>query len=153
MPETEITLESLVGIAALQGINFFAISAVRSEPDVETPEPGQAIDIAPTHSLETAFRDDDKGFRARFRTNIDVHIGTVFTDVAVEYLTGEVPASSISQAVLLEFVNHVALMTTFPYIRQAVSDVTQRVFGSALLLPMVQRGEIDFSLTVVPAES
>jgi len=153
MPETDITLEALVGVAALEGITFFGISAVRSEPGVATPEPGQVTDIAPMHTLETALRDDDAGFRARFRTDIDVHIGTVSTDVAVEYLTGDVPASTISQDVLLDFVNHVAVMTTFPYIRQAVSDITQRVFGSALLLPMVQRGEIDFSLRDGPVKT
>lgn len=52
---------------------------------------------------------------------------------------------------LTDFTNEVALMILLPYLREALADVTRRVFDQALLMPMFQRGEVAFHVPDSPA--
>lgn len=45
-----------------------------------------------------------------------------------------------------EFVNNVAIMHILPYARQSIADLTQRVFSAPLLMPIMQRGELQFQV-------
>ena len=51
-------------------------------------------------------------------------------------LAPEVPA---------DFASRVALMAAFPYVREALSDLTTRVTGTAVLLPLIRPGQITFA--------
>ena len=68
-------------------------------------------------------------------------------DVSADYELATMSARGIDQKVMQAFVNGVAVMALVPYIRQSVSDVTLRVFGSALTMALVRRGEMEFDLT------
>lgn len=46
----------------------------------------------------------------------------------------------------LDYSNDVAVVALLPYLRQAIADLTQRVFGSPLLMPALQRGAVTFSM-------
>lgn len=52
-------------------------------------------------------------------------------------LAPEVPA---------DFASRVALMAAFPYVREALSDLTTRVTGTAVVLPLLRPGQIVFTL-------
>lgn len=144
---SELTVEDLVADSDLETITYFEVSAVRSS----SATPAEDEDIAPVHTLHTAMRDDDKGFRIRVRTEIDVSIGSIVVDVSADYELATLSARTINQAVMQTFVNGVAVMTLIPYIRQSVSDITLKVFGSALTMALVRRGEMDFDLTPAKA--
>lgn len=38
--------------------------------------------------------------------------------------------------------NEVGVMTVFPFLRESVSTMSIRVFGQALMLPTIERGQI-----------
>ena len=44
------------------------------------------------------------------------------------------------------YANEVAVMALVPYARQAVADVTLRVFEASVLMPSFQRGELRFGV-------
>ena len=60
--------------------------------------------------------------------------------VAGEYqlLNGITP----SRRALQLFANEVGVMTVMPYLREAISTITTKVFGAPIHLPLAERGEI-----------
>lgn len=44
-----------------------------------------------------------------------------------------------------DFASRVALMAAYPFVREALSDLTTRVTGTAVLLPLIRPGEITFA--------
>lgn len=143
----DLTLEALILDVDLEAVTYFELSAARSSRATPAVTPAEDEEIAPSHTLQTAVRDDDRGFRIRVRTEIDVSIGSIVVDVSADYELSTISARSIDQAVLQDFVNGVAVMALVPYIRQSVSDITLRVFGSALTMALVRRGEMEFELS------
>ncbi len=55
-----------------------------------------------------------------------------------ELLDGAMP----SKRALQNFANEVAVMTIYPYLREAIATITAKVFGEPVHIPIVQRGEI-----------
>jgi hypothetical protein len=145
VPEREIELPQLVDDVELSSISFFELSAVRSENRSEgTSSAGGSEELEPVYFLHTAFRDDGAGFRIRIRTEVQAEIGSIVSDIAIEYdLTSLVPAQ-IDQTLMFAFVNEVAAMSLVPYIRQSIADITLRVFGASLMMPLVRRGQMTF---------
>ena len=146
MPKPELDLATLVKHVGLKGISFFEINAKRDDvPQLEEPADADGDEVKSLQYLQTAHADDNAGFRIRIRTEIVLPDGGVTVDAAVEYsLRDDYRAADISQDLMLEFTNDVAVMQLLPFLRQAVADVTQRVFGAPLLMPMLQRGDMVF---------
>jgi len=92
-------------------------------------------------------RDDGHGFRVLFETNIEFSGGCVECGLSAEYELDGARLQDDEGKVMSEFVNGVALMHLIPYTRQLIADMTQRVFGNALLMPILQRGELQFEVT------
>lgn len=111
-------------------------------------EPSEDAEISPEYSLNIGTTDDATGFRIILRTEIDVSIGQIGCDVAAEYEIADGKLGRDSSAAMKEFVNNVALMHLLPFARQSIADLTQRVFSAPLLMPMMQRGEIEFEVTL-----
>lgn len=55
------------------------------------------------------------------------------------------PAERIPEDVALEFANLVGVMAVLPYLREAVHRITDQVFGSRVLVPMIRAGELRFT--------
>lgn len=110
---------------------------------VEVSEP---FDIVPEYELNTAFRDDLAGFRVILRTIIDVPIGRIECNTSAEYEMEDLLADDVPDEAFGQFVNDVAVMHILPYTRQSIADITQRVFANALLMPIMQRGSIQFDV-------
>ncbi|MEV8268611.1 hypothetical protein [Microbacterium sp. NPDC076911] len=68
--------------------------------------------------------------------------------VASEYKVTDGP--SASESVVRGFANEVAVMTLLPYARQAVSDMSTRVFGKPIFMLTIDRGEVGFDLDEQP---
>jgi len=129
----------------LGSISYFEISALRNDLiNVIDPTEDGSVTITPQYTLQTAHRDDDRGFRVRIRSDIETSVGTIKVDVAADYVLTNLHAAEISPGLMIEFVNEVAVMVLLPYLRQSIADVSQRVFGASLTMPIYKRGEVSF---------
>lgn len=136
-PEELEQLRELVSRSRLEDIAFHEISA---KIDLEASSVADADEADFDMTVQT--RTGDADFGVRVELDLRSPLGGVKVTAAADYaLEGEPPR----QEVLGRFASEVALMTLFPYLRQAVSDASQRVLGKALLLPMMKRGDISLS--------
>ena len=69
--------------------------------------------------------------------------GNVTAAVEYKILNGDQPPQ---RAVEL-FANEVAVMTSFPYLREGIASIPSKVFGTPVTLPIAQRGQIGFDVT------
>lgn len=123
----------------ITGVTFYQVSAeLRDSVSGEDPEVGT---IVPTYALKTLVEGDHVG--VRLHVHLEAEIGVADVDAAVAYKT-PYPVS-MTEAVKLEFANEVGVMALVPYLREAISTITQKVFGEAVLMPVFQRGELWFS--------
>lgn len=139
----KVDLQSLVEDVQIGSVTFFEIGAIRSDGD-NLVDPA-SDEVSPSYNLQTAHRDDDKGFRVRVRTEVDSSIGKIVVDVSVDFELESLIASQIKEPTMIDFVNGVAIMVLLPYIRQSIADISQRVFGAALTMPIFKRGEVEFA--------
>lgn len=150
-------LNALISDVTLLDISYFEMTAARSLPssnsvvsDEAAPGASEADDdiaseIKSSHFLSFEQKDDGTAFRVSLKTTVDSPEGTASVRCIAEYGVEKVDATGLSNELLLDFTNHMATMALVPYIRQGLSDITQRVFGSALLMPIIRRGELEFS--------
>ena len=132
------TAEDLVDVGFdLDHIQFFKLSA---ELD-EAAGPEDALD-EPDPSYDLKFFSEGELLGVRVATTVNLGIGKAIVDVAAHYRV-HAPVN-ISEEGLLDFANRIAVLALVPYIRQAVADLTQRVFGSAALMPVIRQGELTF---------
>jgi len=139
---TELSLEDFVGRCSLTSISQLELSGTRS---LVTDDSSGAELVDPAYGLDIDLRDADDGFRIRLTTRVEAPQGTIVSQVGAEYVVEALSIRSVSRVILVEFVNNVALMHILPYTRQSISDISVRVFGSPLLMPIIQRGELSFS--------
>lgn len=121
----------------LDHIQFFKLNA---EMD-ESASPDDALD-EPDPSYSLKFFSEGELLGVRIATSVNLGVGTAIVDVAAHYRVHE--PVNISEEGLLDFANRIAVLALVPYIRQAVADLTQRVFGSAALMPVIRQGELTF---------
>ncbi|MBT2503491.1 hypothetical protein [Curtobacterium sp. ISL-83] len=137
-------LRALVQAADLVGISYFELSALRDEGASTTPEGLTELQLS--QEMGYGFREDDAAFRVRVRTTVKAPgQGEIVVGLNGEWSYGGGSAKGIEQSTLLDFINNVAMMVLLPYLREATADLSRRVFGSALLLPLIQRGDIEFT--------
>lgn len=147
MPEDSSDLKLLVQRSELVSVSFFEMSARKfDEAQVTAGADTDDFEIAPIYSLQTASRDDDTGFRVRIKVEVELPAGSLVVDAAAEYVVSEISAKAIDPDLLVDFVNEVSAMAMFPYLRQAVADMSQRIFWMSLLLPLLQRGQLVFQI-------
>lgn len=104
------------------------------------------VPAEPSYRLQVTGRDDDKAFRVGLRTEILTGMGSIVSEIEAEYQLDTLTYSGITEQTRIDFANDVAIMAILPYTRQAIADITARVFGAALLMPIVKRGQLVFSL-------
>lgn len=141
MTDEALTVHTLVDEAELVAIDVMELSAKRNEE-------GQPRDeVEPTHGLAINGRADDMGFRVRIRTEIDLGVGEVITDLGVAFQMPNVKYSEIPRNVLEHYVNDVAIMILLPYLREEIAELTRRVFGASLTMPVLRRGALNFEIS------
>ncbi|WP_394276414.1 hypothetical protein [Luteococcus sp.] len=115
-----------------------------SDPAAGTAE----VEASPTFELRIARPDAPKPFDS-FLVGVRIDAQSNRGRAAVWYeahyaLTGE--PEPVGLPLLTQFANEVAVMVLLPYLREGLADVTRRVWGSTLLVPMMQRGQLVFSV-------
>ena len=140
-------IHALVEATSLETVSFLELSAKRADDQASHNAlfKEESYDIEPEFTLEFAKDPDERKFRVRIKTQIQSEPGKIVVDAAAEYAVEELDIGLISEDLLLEFANKVAIFAIIPYLRQGVADMTQRVFGVPLTMPMYRRGELEFS--------
>lgn len=114
----------------------------------DAPQVGGDLDESEPTPIEIncvlGTRQEGKRFGTRFEFRITAPQWQAVIAVIAYYegcqefaLSSEAPA---------DFASRVALMAAFPYVREALSDLTTRVTGTAVLLPLLRPGQIVFTL-------
>jgi hypothetical protein len=111
--------------------------------EIDTNSISTAMDDVSTNwALRTRHEANQFGVRTRAEASND--LGALVADVAVEYVSS-VPIR-IPRETAYQFVNDVALMQVFPYIREAFTTLSTRVFGQGFVMPIIQRGQLTFTV-------
>ncbi|WP_295124269.1 hypothetical protein [uncultured Leifsonia sp.] len=135
------TVVRLVHDVQLLGIQQTELAARRGS--------GDAIENAqaePVYGLNVKGGDGSNTFRVGLRTEIQLGDGSIVSEIEAEYALSTIPYASIEEQTKIDFANEVAIMAILPFTRQAIADITARVFGAALLMPIIQRGQLVFGL-------
>lgn len=144
MSGASAALQSMVQGVELEEITFRELSAVRADED-ETVlrEHAGAVPKFALGIIQDG--DDETRFELRLRCEISFPDGSeLVAEPRARYQVLEDSLLPLSKGLLVEFANEVAVMALIPYLRQAVADLSQRVFGAVLLMPVMQRGEVSF---------
>ena len=151
MSEVQTPLMLLAASAQLVDVGFSHLAASRGPH--ESGEVGPTEVVSPTFALRLETRDEpgpegEGGFRVFLRCDVELERGPVAVEVVASY---DVQAAAVhlvgERETLLEYVNEVAVMVCLPFVRQALADLTQRVFGNPLVMPIMQRGAVRFGGT------
>ena len=143
MPEHSEQLLRLVDTAQFTEIGFVEIAArFAPSPDADLTN----IDARPRWTLHV--RSDSGRFQLNLRIDVETPVGPVAVEAAAQYATQD-GAPELTTELLVEYANEVGVMALLPFVRQAVADVTQRVFGSALVMPVMPRGAVAFTTAEV----
>lgn len=136
-------LIALVPTVALRTIRFRQLSAYdKRATDID-------VEVVPVFGLSVATNSDDPTlFRLGLRCEIKfTDEAQIVAEVEAEYqVDGEGVALPLAQALMIEYMNEVAVMALIPYLRHAIADLSLRVFGSPITMPVFQRGAISFPL-------
>lgn len=137
----QLTLD-LVNRLSLTDVYFLKTSAERADSSQDvTDETAYSADF----SLSVDFKDDGSALRVCAKVGIELEIGNVETEVAVVYSCDDENLGEIPSAVVENFVNRVAFMAAFPYLRAEVSSLTGKVFGNPLHMPVLTQDDVKSS--------
>lgn len=137
-------LAKLVKGATLAEIAVLELRAKKAESADGEKIPKQ-VKVKPNYTLETAVKEDNLGFLIAITTDIDLPSGSIYCQIGATYKVKGEEGLSLQSEDLLEYANEVGVMTLLPFIRQNVADLSQRVLGFPLLMPIMPRGALYFS--------
>jgi hypothetical protein len=153
MPDANLTIHDLLEDVELFHISFMELQAKREQSgddnalasltDNDDVDEAEAPQIAPEYQLAIDHNSERNRFRVRLRTEIRQR-GHIVVEVAVEYEHTNRKSTDYAQSVINDFGRDVGIMAALPYAREAIADLTRRVFGSALLMPIIRRGDLEF---------
>jgi len=148
---TEV-LAQLASRAKLLEIVVFELRAKKNHGVAEEKVP-ELVQVRPAYNLETASKDDNSGFLITLSIKLDLPAGSIYCEIGAAYDFKEPIDFALSADALVEYSNEVAVMTLLPFLRQNIADISQRVLGFPLLMPIMPRGSLSFTLNEAkPAE-
>jgi len=127
-----------IGIT-LQGVQFFRLEAAVNEDaaaPIEAPE-----EVSPAYGLK--LRHEGREIGTRVSITLDEVAWKIVVDAAVDYTLDE--DVQVTEGGLLDFANNVGVMALLPYLRQAIADLSQRVLGEVIMMPVIARGSLVFT--------
>ncbi len=142
MSEPSNELRDFVGQVELEDLSFAELTARRALEPVES----EGNTVEPRYTLNAQMTDDHLHFRLTLRIDLEASAGELRAAAMADYRVEEKAASALTMRMAVEYANEVGVMALLPYLRQAIADLSLRVFGTALLMPIQQRGAVSFAL-------
>lgn len=133
-------LQALIASSNLNSIEYYEMTARRYDTPLSEEDASDQGQL----TIGVQQRRDEDSFGVRLNARIVVSVGEAEVSVAGEYALAD-PATLTARALQL-FASEVAVMTVFPYLREAMASLTGRVFHQPLHLPMISRGELAVDL-------
>lgn len=131
-----VALLSLVGALSIE---YYEIVAKRSGGDDEVNE-GEEITASPDFTLSINRREND--LVIRLKVEFETQVGLIAVEAGAAY---ELPSQYVvPSSVAFEFANKVGILALVPYLREAVHNITLKVFGNGLVMPILRAGELEF---------
>lgn len=134
-----MNVEDLCAVVSLKTIGFVELSAKRSNSRSE-PHPGDDAVGAPTFTLNITRADHE--FQVQLRLDLDFKEGSAriepYAIFKINDATQEIPDDD--ERLLLEFANKVGVPLLIPSLREALADITRRVIGIPLIMPLYPGG-------------
>lgn len=131
------TAKELLAVTNLTKIRFYELRASTND-EAESNDEAEDAPIA----VAVAYRKRAEGVDYRVSLEVPRPRGTILADAAAIY-TFTRPVD-LSDEALLDFGDNVAMMTVFPYLREAISDLARRL-DDAVVLPVLPRGVLSFA--------
>jgi hypothetical protein len=125
------TPKELLNITELQDVVFYEVSGKRTDEEDDDPKPLQ---------LRVLVRTDEKELRVRFQSNLAAHGGAYAVDTEAIFALAK--PSRITSGALQEFIERVAMMVVYPYIRAAIDDTAARLSLDRPGLGLLRSNEI-----------
>lgn len=134
-------------------VRFFKISAELIEPSDEHSRDSQSsgedrisaedeeTEISVNLGLRTHQNGPSIGVRIEFTASHETW--RIFLDVSAEFEAQE--PFLASEEARVDFANKIGVMALYPYIREAVGNLTQRTVGTSVVLPTIRPGDVSFS--------
>ena len=135
--------KGLLGVLELDAIKFYELHAESLDPEDADGE---------DHPVEFKTAHRFAPMRADYRIAMTVRTPVLVARIDAAAMFASETALDVSDEILIDFGDNVALMTLFPYLRQAVTDLSQRL-GQALILPVLPRGALSFAPVVADDET
>lgn len=142
MDDLRDEVRSVVETAELENIAYLQVASTRNESDEQPSGPDSAQVDEFEFALKLTQSDDHDQLIVRLKTNVDSPLHETTVEVGAIYTLD--PPSEIPEEVRLEFANLVGIMALLPFVREAVADVTRRVVGHPVIMPMIKAGELRF---------
>lgn len=142
-------LVTLVGAASLREVSFVELSARRN--DIKS----DGVQVFPSWSLGVKVQDEDEPhwLKIALRVEIDSEPGTIRAEAGASYEVSAEGAEALAdQKTVVDFGNQVAVMTLIPYLRYGIADITMRIFGAPMLMPVIERGTLHFDVDTAEDE-
>lgn len=136
-----VTVHSAAELLDL-GLRIDAIQYLNLHAEVAEGEhaPAEMSDPEPLWGLKLRHVGAEIGIR--LSVLLDLGVGRINVDALVNYVADQPVA--MTEETRLEFANKVGVMALLPYIRQATADLSQRVFGEVIMMPVIRAGELSF---------
>jgi len=134
------TVEDLIEFINLTGVHTYEVSGRRAEPngDADTaPEP-IALEIREQH--------DDSRIVARFRATMKAGGCHLVADIGAKYEFSE--QLSLSQPAIERFLERVAVMAAWPFIRETLASTAARMEIPVPLLGLIKQGDLHIGPSV-----
>lgn len=142
MGDLRDAVRGVVDASELEQIAYLQLASIRKEPDAHTPGADEAQEDEFGFALKLAQNDDNDQLIVRLRTDVDSLFHETTVEVGAIYALD--PPREIPEDVRLEFANLVGIMALLPFMREAVADMTRKVVGHPVIMPMIKTGDIRF---------
>lgn len=145
---TTLGLIELTELTEIRFYELFAASDDELTPNGAEPEPDESGEQ--TIAVRTAIRKRPDAVDYRVEVEVQRFGRTMRADAAAMY-SAPGPFEAAPD-VLYDFGDNVAMMAVYPYLRQAISDLAQRL-GDQVVLPILSRGAVSFRGPEADADS
>lgn len=129
-------LQDFVNVTEVIGVHFLEVSGKRLQEN-------RGPDWQPVFEMSVQHRVNDETFETRFRVAVNAQDADYVADVAVVFALAE-PVEPAA-AVIVEFVERIAVMAAYPFVREAVASSATRLSAEVPLLGFLRAGQ--FKLT------
>jgi hypothetical protein len=145
-PKVIGTVEALIEYIELTGLRAFEISGKRSDktPD-DGPQDAPGSDTEPSGNISMQIMESHGPdfIETRFRVNVEGSGGDYIADFGLHYSFSE--PLQLEQAAIEGLLSRVAVMSAWPFIREAVATTAARMELEVPVLGLVKQGQFEVS--------